>query len=350
MLTIQEVNLRTALTLLASLSLLAYPSLSAAAPSGSEVSALGAAPAGETREGIRILPPQAVWPQGIPDMSRWPGRVSVPVTEEFRGNDQAGHTLWNVTRPSFQPFLPSPDKATGAGVIVAPGGGFRLLSIDNEGNDVARWFAAHGVAAFVLKYRLIQTLPGETAEQMRQRVNRDLSPNDKGKPAVDDGLETLRQIRAHASEFGVDPQRIGTVGFSAGGHVAGMMALAPQTADRPDFIGLIYGMPFSSPLPPIPAANLPFPPGTPSEPWLQPPAKPAPGRLPPMFMAGAQDDVVAGFGFRGFYEALHAKGYRPELHLYERGGHGFGARTLNGTSDHWLEEFLWWIEGEKFID
>ncbi|EIZ80538.1 hypothetical protein WSK_0817 [Novosphingobium sp. Rr 2-17] len=331
------------LALLLSVCLCPAPSLAAPASS-----ALGSVQPGPTADGGRILVPQPVWPKGVPDIPGWPGKIATPVTEELRDDGKTGRNLWNVTVPSYQAFLPPPGKATGTGVVIAPGGGFRLLAIEGEGNLVAQWLAAHGVAAFVLKYRLIQTPPGETNEQMRARVNRDLKPGVGGDPGVVDGLETLRLVRAHAAEYGVDPQRIGAVGFSAGGHVAGMMALAPKLADRPNFTGLIYGMPFYAPMPEMPAANLPFPPGTPSEPWLQPPAKPAPGHLPPLFMAAAQDDVVAGQGFRAFYQKLYDTGYRPELHLYQRGGHGFGARALGGTSDRWLDEFLWWIEAEGF--
>ncbi|KQM19027.1 alpha/beta hydrolase [Novosphingobium sp. Leaf2] len=314
----------------------------AAAAPALQPTALGAAPAGIAADGVRVLAPVAVWPKGAPEEAGWPGKAAVSVREEVRENGN----LFNVTVPSYQAFLPPPGKATGAAVILAPGGGFRLLAMKTEGVDVAQWLAAHGVAAFVLKYRLIQTPPGETNEAMRKRVNATLAPGVGGNPGVVDGLEALRTIRGRASEYGIDPKRIGVAGFSAGGHVAGMMALAPNIADRPAFAGLIYGMPFTAPLPAIPPANLPFPPGTPKEPWLQPTATPAPERLPPLFMAQAQDDVVVGMGFRTFYEALYAAGYRPEVHLYQRGGHGFGARFIGGTTDHWLDEFVWWLDGE----
>lgn len=331
---------RLALGLLASIA--ALPSMAGAA-SAPQPSTLGTLAPGTDAAGVRVMAPRAVWPADAPEIPGWPGKAQVPVSEDLR---DGGKTLWNVTEPSFQAFLPAPGKATGAAVIVAPGGGFRLLAIETEGNQVAQWLAEHGVAAFVLKYRLVQILPGETNEAMRARVNATMKPGVGGEPGVADGLETLRLLRADAARYGIDPQRIGVVGFSAGGHVAGMMAAASVVEDRPNFAGLIYGMPFVSPE--IPPANLPYPPGTPEEPWLRPPAKPAPGRLPPLFMATAQDDVVAGLGFRQFYDRLWNAGYQPETHLYQRGGHGFGARTLNGTTDHWMDEFLWWIEGEGF--
>jgi acetyl esterase/lipase len=289
------------------------------------------------------LPPMPVWPKGPPVMKGWPGLAKVPVREEARDN---GETLWNVTVPTLQPFLPDPARANGMAVVVAPGGGFRLLAINHEGTRVARWLAARGVAAFVLKYRLIQSPPGETNEAMRKRVQETLAPGVGGDPGVEDALEALRIVRANAQKWRINPQRVGIMGFSAGGHVAGMSMFAADPKDRPDFAGLIYGFPFGSANPPIPPANLPFPAGTPKEPWLQPKAVPAPGRLPPMFLAMAQDDLAVGVGFRNFYDHLFAAGYRPEVHLYERGSHGFGMATRDTTADHWIEQFGWWLDTE----
>ncbi|WP_226638484.1 alpha/beta hydrolase [Novosphingobium profundi] len=305
---------------------------------------LEASTPGLQADGVRVLAPEAIWPQGAPVDPNWPGLIDQPVSEEARDD---GETLWNVTVPSYQAFLPDPAKATGAAVIVAPGGGFRLLAIHHEGSRVAQWLADHGIAAFVLKYRLIQTPPGETNEAMRTRVNTTMRPGVGGEPGVADGLEALRLIRARAEEYGIAPDRIGAVGFSAGGHVAGKMALAEEGA-RPDFTGLIYGFPFGESLPELPPANLPWPEGTPEEPWLRPAPTPAPGRLAPMFMAVAQDDVAVGQGFDAWEAALKDAGYTPETHRYERGGHGFGMKKAGGTQDHWIEEFAWWIEAEGF--
>lgn len=286
--------------------------------------------------------PMPVWPKGVPSMEGWPGLATVPVQEELQEN---GEQVRNVTVPTLQLFLPDPAKASGTAVVIAPGGGFRHLGIHNAGTRVARWLAKRGVAAFVLKYRLVQSPPGETSEQMRKRVL-SMAGGIGGVPGVEDGTEALRIVRANAAKWGVDSARVGIVGFSAGGHVAGMTMFAADPAGRPDFAGLIYGMPFGTPDPVIPPANLPFPEGTPKEPWLQPKPAPAPGRLPPMFLAMAQDDMAVGQGFRAFYDKLFAAGYRPELHLYERGGHGFGMATKGTTSDHWIDQFGWWLDAE----
>ena len=296
--------------------------------------------------------PQLLWPKGAPALPDWPGTVAAPVREELESvpGDPWSDRVRNVTAPTLQAFLPDRATATGVAVIVAPGGGFRNLSIRKEGTAVAQWLADHGIAAFVLKYRLVQRAPGESEEAMRQRVNADprFSNGVAGAPGVADGFEALRQVRARAADWGIDPHRVGIVGFSAGGHIAGMTAIAADPAQRPDFAGLIYGMPFLIPFPPLPAANLPWPPGTPKEPWLRPKPTPAPGALPPMFLAEAQDDGLVGPELGGFYGALVAAGYKPELHLYAWGSHGFGARAQGSTSDRWLEQFRAWIAAQGF--
>jgi len=281
--------------------------------------ALGAAQAAaQTPTPVREETPVVLWPQGAP---AWPGSLAVPVQEEAR---DGGERLWNVTQPTLQAFLPPPGKGNGAAVIVAPGGGFRFLSIRSEGVKVAQWLAGHGVAAFLLKYRVVQIAPGESEAAMHKRMNATISIEQAGEAGLVDGRLALRYVRDHASRFGIDPHRVGVVGFSAGGHVAGMLAHEAKREDRADFVGLIYGLPFTKVTPPIPAANLPFPPGTPSEPWLQPKPTPAPDALPPIFIAMAQ-------------------GYRPETHLYARGSHGFGMKDTGTTVDHWIEEFNWWM-------
>lgn len=298
------------------------------------------------------LPPLPLWPQGTPDTGDWAGKATPTPPERLDATpgDPWDATISDVTEPTLEPFLPDPGTATGAAVIVAPGGGFRHLSIRKEGTAVAEWLADHGVAAFVLKYRLVQRRPGEDEEAMRRRVNADprLMGGLAGEPGAADGLQAVRLVRERAGAWKIDPHRVGIVGFSAGGHVAGMAAIAPRKEDRADFAGLIYGMPFTTPLPPLPEANLPWPAGTPSEPWLRPRPTPAPDALPPLFLAMAQDDVLVGQGMRGFYDALFARGYRPELHLYAWGSHGFGLKPQGSTSDRWLEEFRAWMTAMGF--
>ncbi|HEX7874673.1 MAG TPA: alpha/beta hydrolase [Sphingobium sp.] len=296
--------------------------------------------ASATQAPIRTLPPVKIWPGGVRAVAGWPGYDHGPVTETLSAD---GDTVTNVSDPTFQPFLPAPGRASGTAVIIAPGGGFRQLSIRKEGTELAQWLAARGVAAFVLKYR-IAPITGEM--RAFQKMLWGLPRGLPGKAAVVDGLEALRLIRAQAKSYGIRVDRIGVIGFSAGGHVAGMMAVDPDASARPDFAGLIYGMPYEGELVALPAPFLPQGFAALEAPLTAPPRTPAPGRLPPLFMAMAQDDRAAEIGFRAFYDRLYDAGYRPELHLYQRGGHGFGMRPQGSTSDRFADQFFDWMISE----
>jgi acetyl esterase/lipase len=229
----------------------------------------------------------------------------------------------NVTHPTLTPVLPPKDKATGAAVIVAPGGGFVVLSIANEGYDVAHWLADHGIAAFVLKYRVNPTPASE--QEFADFGKRVLMPHPDGSPpalpksdlAVADGQEALRMVRANAARWGVDPKRIGMVGFSAGAMTVLQVALKNAPDARPDFIAPIYGPMMSVEVPP---------------------------NAPPMFVARAADDPLLGLSDFGLIEAWKKAGAPFELHVYEHGGHGFGASHKGTTSDLWMEEFYTWLK------
>lgn len=232
----------------------------------------------------------------------------------------------NVTVATITPFLPDPSKATGAAVIVAPGGGFRTLSMNNEGWDVAQALADRGVAAFVLKYRLNQT-PADMAafeESMRQMFSgaaRTPPSASAGafsnlEPQITDARAAFKYVRANAAQWGIDPDRIGMVGFSAGAMLTMATTLAGEEA-KPAFIGNIYG-----PLMPVEV----------------------PADAPPMFVALAADDpLFANSGF-GLIESWH-KAKRPvEFHYYEQGGHGFGMYPKETTSTDWFEAFVSWMD------
>ncbi len=291
----------------------------------------------------RVLAPVRLWPGEAPGMREWPGRSPQPVAETTSAD---GETVRNVVDPSYQAFIPDPATATGAAVIISPGGSFRRLGIKKDGTEVAAWLASRGIAAFVLKYRLIQQRDDDPAAAERIKA---ISLYVIEAPGVEDGIQALKIIRARAAEYGIDPARTGAMGFSAGGHVASMMALNPQVSERASFSAPIYGAPFLAKMPDLPPANLPPPPGAPTEPWLAPKPVPAPGALPPFFIAMAQDDLAVGQGVRQFYDAMFAAGYRPELHLYVRGNHGFGMRPQGSSSDHFLQEFYWWLEATGII-
>ena len=226
----------------------------------------------------------------------------------------------NVTVATLTPYLADPAKATGAAVIVAPGGGFRTLSMENEGSEVAQALAARGVSAFVLKYRLNQT-PRELAEFARPGSSAPplrASPDTAGTalaPQVADARAAFALIRARGKEWHVDPDRIGMLGFSAGAMLTMTTALAGGDA-RPAFLGDIYG-PLGSVM--------------------------VPADAPPLFVALAVDDpLFVNTGF-GLVESWRAAKRPVEFHYFEQGGHGFGMYPKETTSTGWFDAFVRWL-------
>jgi len=210
-----------------------------------------------------------------------------------------------------------------------------VLAIEAEGYSVAEWFSQHGMAAFVLKYRLTQT-PASDEEFMPSKPPAGApgapgAPGPRGNPmlaplpeyveqdAVADGIQAIRDVRANAGKWGIAPDRILMVGFSAGGVVTSGAMLAESPAERPNYVGLIYGAPFGA-------------------------APKIPENTPPAFLAVAQDDPLAATPELKFYEALRDAKANPELHVYRAGAHGFAMMPRNGTSDHWIDELYWWMD------
>jgi acetyl esterase/lipase len=226
-----------------------------------------------------------------------------------------GTVVFNVVTPTLTAYLPDKSKASGAGVIIAPGGAFVALAIDLEGNEVARWLQQRGIAAFVLKYRIM--------EKKGQGIPAGMNMDEAGKFGIADGIQAVKVVRDHSSEWGVAKDRIGFIGFSAGAMVASGVLLQTDAAARPNLVAMIYGGPFGV-MPAIPA------------------------KLPPMFMAWAQDDPLVLPPIVKFYDALKAAGHKPEVHIYGSGGHGFGMRKQNTSSDHWIDEFYYWLEAQGF--
>ena len=231
----------------------------------------------------------------------------------------------NVTVATLTPFLPDPAKASGAAVVVAPGGGFRTLSMENEGWNVARALAEKGVAAFVLKYRLNQTPADMPAfeQSMREMFSGTPRPPrlepEKAMaglaPQIADARAAFALIRKRSAEWHVDPHRIGMVGFSAGAMLTMATTLAGEEA-KPAFIGNIYG-----PLAPFTV----------------------PADAPPLFIALAAYDPFFANGGYGLIDSWKAAKRPVEFHLYEQGGHGFGMYPKETTSTGWFEAFVRWI-------
>ena len=236
----------------------------------------------------------------------------------------------NVTRPTLLVFKPAAGKASGSAVVICPGGGYMALSMNSEGIDVAKYLAARGMTAFVLKYRLAPTADDATQmfgdlwqhdrAKLDQLIKQDLPL------AVADGVAAVAYVRQHAAEWGVSPERVGIMGFSAGGGVTTGAAFGYKPDSRPAFVAPIY------------AGGEDFR------------ALTVPTDAPPMFIAAATDDNL-GLGpvSVALYQKWVAAHKSAELHMYAKGGHGFGMRKQNIPTDHWIDRFAEWLELEGFL-
>jgi len=226
-----------------------------------------------------------------------------------RGKGYVDRSVANVHKPTLTVYLPIAEHASGAAVIIAPGGGYSHLAIDKEGHDIAKWLTAHGVAGLVLKYRL---------------------PRTKGHPypmetPLEDARQAVRLTRKRAAEWGVDPARIGMMGFSAGGNLAARTGTLYETKDaRPDFLILGYA---------AIREELPVDADTPLT----------------FFVHAHDDKTVSSSNSVNFYLKLLEAGVSSELHIYPNGGHGFGIRNRGLAVASWPLRCLEWMRGQKII-
>ena len=249
---------------------------------------------------------------------------------EWKGSEKTYYSeIWktqvvtNVSKPSMEVCRPDPSLTNGTAVIIAPGGGLYAHSINSEGNDVARLLNSKGITAFVLKYRLVPT--GEDAvadlntdgEQVTVKATKVLPLS------TEDGLNAIRYVRKHSEELGVDSNKIGFMGFSAGGAVTMSVIYNSSKEDRPDFLVPVY-------------------------PWMDiVPSHETPSNGPPMFIICATDDPLGlAPASIALYTSWAKKGISTELHMYSKGGHGFGMKTQGLPSDNWIERFYDWSIAE----
>jgi len=239
----------------------------------------------------------------------------------------------NVTVATLTPFLPDPAKASGAAVVVAPGGGFRTLSMSNEGWEVAQALAREGIAAFVLKYRLIQTPEdmdafGQAMAKLFSEGARTAGASAQQSPAqtyaiqIADARAAFALLRSRTDEWKIDRDRIGMLGFSAGAMLTMATALHAQDVS-PAFIANIYG-----PLAPVAV----------------------PANAPPLFVALAADDPLFGHGGYGLIDSWRAAKRPVEFHFFEQGGHGFGMYPKTTTSTGWFDSFKRWLAMHGYLD
>lgn len=258
-----------------------------------------------------------LWPNGAPGSEGKMGKEKVRIAE---GGDQV---ISNIHHPSITPYFAAKDKATGAALIIAPGGGHRELWIDHEGYNVAKWFGERGITVFVLKYRLAQD------SNSTYTIDKD---------ELADMQRAIRLVRSRAKDWGVDTARLGVMGFSAGGELAGLAAMhfddaKVNTTDpidkescRPAFQALIY----------------------PGNSFRLNVVKNA----PPLFILGGyQDRKDIAEGIAILYNKYKEAGVSVELHIYAKAGHGFGFRTTNkGAVAGWLQRFLEWMDDMGFLN
>jgi acetyl esterase/lipase len=262
------------------------------------------------------LPPVFLWPGGAP------GSEGKTAEEKIRVNESGDHILSSVHQPSITPYIPSKEIFDGAAVIVIPGGGHKELWMDHEGYRVAKWLSDHGTSAFILKYRLARE-EGSTYS---------IEGN-----SLPDVQRAIRLIRSRASEWGIDPDRIGIIGFSAGGELAALAAtrydsgsatsadIIERQSSKPAFQALLY------------------------------PAIPRDIKLskdtPPAFLVcGEKDRPEISQGLPELYLALQRAGVSTELHIFAGAGHGFGIRESNQPPvSGWPQLFHDWLASSGFL-
>ena len=262
-----------------------------------------------------------LWPEGAP------GSEHMTQVEEEVSPEPGYKVIRNVVQPSLTVYPADPAKATGTAVIVCPGGGWHFLSIAFEGDDVARWLAAHGVTAFVLRYRLARTV-GNPVTEFNQTIS------DPAKMAgvmaallpllQADGQQAVRLVRGRAAEWGIAPERIGMIGFSAGGQFTAFATLYNPPDCRPDFAAVIYGAVFEDVV--------------------------APQDAPPMFLLCANDDDMAVASSQRLFSAWRAVSRPVEMHIYSKGGHGFAMKNLGLPCDTWIERYGDWMQVQGLLE
>jgi len=253
----------------------------------------------------------------------WSG--GAPGFENRRDEPEIARDYWvkNIHNPSITAFLPPKEKATGAAVVICPGGGHRELVFNAEGVEAAEYLNSIGVAAFALKYRLAREEGSPYKIEIHARA---------------DGQRAMRLVRSRAAEWGIDPKRIGMMGFSAGGEVVSMVVYNPTAGDptaadpvervscRPDFQIMIY----------------PGPLGVPAK---------LPANAPPVFLTVANEDSLVPVVL-DLLKKYRAAGVPAELHLFGRGGHAFnmGLRSKLKTLQHWPDRLADWMADNSILD
>jgi acetyl esterase/lipase len=280
-----------------------------------------------------------VWPMGVPGSIK-----SEAWTEKATEANGIPSRYEKVTDPTLTVFLPTAEKATGTAVLICPGGGYGVLAFDHEGYAIARWLNENGIAAYILKYRLPS----------------DLIMKDKSVGPLQDTQEAIRIIRRNREHYKINPRKIGVIGFSAGGHLASSVSthysdkvyeVADTTSARPDFSLLIY---------PVITFNAAFThAGSRNNLIGDKPSQVAidhfsnelqiNAKTPPAFLIHSSDDkVVPVKNSLVYYEALVKNNIQAEMHIFQKGGHGYGLSVGKGTQSSWPELCIKWLNENGF--
>jgi dienelactone hydrolase len=296
----------------------------------------------EIRSGgdVSLNPVIRLWPDGPPGSLPGVGPEATFSSSAFGSRETT--MLRNVSDPTLTVFAPDPTKANGVGVIVCPGGAWRVLAWEHEGIDMARWLAARGYTAFLLKYRLRGSppdpaefaaavsrmaanmptmIPGAKAPRAMADAMPDETVPRAREIAAEDGRRAVEIIRERAAEWGVKPDRVGMIGFSAGAFLAADLAMDPRAAPLA-FVAPIYGG--------------------------ETQGRPVPADAPPLFTAVAQDDRLLFRVVEGLYADWSSADRLAELHIFTRGGHGFGMGARGLPVDRWTELLGDWLMDQGF--
>ena len=254
------------------------------------------------------------WQEGIQEGSSWRTQV-----------------VYNVAKPSLTIYKPDPAIANGTAVVICPGGGFIALAMGNEGYDVANWLVKKGVTCFVLKYRVAHINTTDAVKYFNDAIHGGDKEKIKNQQeaipySIADGKAAIKYVRAHATEYGINPNKIGILGFSAGGTVAASAAFNYNAETKPNFVAPIYAY---------------FP-------------KEMQGKIesdaPPLFIAVAANDPLNLQPHSvDLFTSWNTSKKDAELHVYNQGGHGFGMRVQHTTSDTWIERLADWMVVKDLI-
>lgn len=242
------------------------------------------------------------------------------------------HLVYNVAAPAIEIYAAPKAKANGTVIIIAPGGGFQSLSINKEGRDLAKVLQEKGITAVVLKYRLLETKTGDPAREMMENIKDRPAFDAKTAPikvmAGNDIKTAIAYLRKNAGKLNINPAKLGVIGFSAGASVILESVLHSEEASTiPNFAASIYGGPSDAVL-----------------------GYPVPGQKLPLFICAADDDQLKlAPKSVMLYTKWHDAQQPVELHIYEKGGHGFGMGKQESPVDNWSHVYLDWLKFHKFL-